>query len=564
MAGVSHAFTEPKATRARRGAPIAPAHDPIEHDANRTAEVMTGVMPRPSSLPGCAACAAADAPCAACGSTTRHVRRAAANAAGATMAAPGPAVMRALATSGEPLPDALRARFERRLGDQADLSGVRVHRGEAPGRAARALGASAFALGRDIAFAPGAWSPGTPRGERLIAHEVAHTLQEAPALAADTPRRQADAGVPDAGIADASPADAVAEALGRPDPVAGIGDLGLAFRLLNGMSAEGMYDAAVDLDRRFLLDQLLASRSAAQGTNVERTFAILQMAKLSRAPASAVPEDMVRSAGADAEAGLPTDQLLQIFTRIIRSRQAAPDAAAAAEGVLAMFVAGDVLRPEVLGTPGREVPAGPWQPPGNQPIGYYIGNQAHIGIAAEYVAMHPGDQVWTNYTPVNTIIRLLQAAGQVAKPDALDADQLALKPDILNGTRRHLYEIKPATASALAVTEAKMYASLFATAGIPITLGPMNEPGTRGVVPAPGGVYAFDSPAPGAIVYAYRRAQLKEVRVPEAEGERRWELKPLSREQQEALARGTVMAALTAAAMALLYILAGAGMLLGG
>src|SRR5207253_2215930 len=62
-----------------------------------------------------------------------------------------------------------RARLERGFG--APLDGVRVHAG-AP------LPALAAAEGRDIYFAAGAYEPGTLRGDALIAHEVAHVLQQ--------------------------------------------------------------------------------------------------------------------------------------------------------------------------------------------------------------------------------------------------------------------------------------------------------------------------------------------------------------------------------------------------
>ncbi|MFZ1425834.1 MAG: DUF4157 domain-containing protein, partial [Geminicoccaceae bacterium] len=42
---------------------------------------------------------------------------------------------------------------------------------------ATTLGARAFALGRDVAFAPGEWRPGTVDGRKLLAHELVHVLQ---------------------------------------------------------------------------------------------------------------------------------------------------------------------------------------------------------------------------------------------------------------------------------------------------------------------------------------------------------------------------------------------------
>ena len=74
---------------------------------------------------------------------------------------------------GRPLPLAERRYFEQRLG--TDLDGVRVHPDTAQ---ATALRAKAFAAGRDIAFAPGRWQPGSHEGRRLLGHELAHVLEQ--------------------------------------------------------------------------------------------------------------------------------------------------------------------------------------------------------------------------------------------------------------------------------------------------------------------------------------------------------------------------------------------------
>jgi hypothetical protein len=87
------------------------------------------------------------------------------------------AVERAAGSSGEALPGPLRERFEASLG--VDLGAVRVHTDEASAEAAAAVGARAYALGNDIHFGPGHWDPGTAEGQYLIAHEVAHTVQQA-------------------------------------------------------------------------------------------------------------------------------------------------------------------------------------------------------------------------------------------------------------------------------------------------------------------------------------------------------------------------------------------------
>ena len=73
---------------------------------------------------------------------------------------------------GWPLPKEVQAKMEAALG--ADFSDVRVHVGPEVG----AIGAIAFAWGSNIHFAPGYYSPHTPHGQQLLAHELAHVVQQ--------------------------------------------------------------------------------------------------------------------------------------------------------------------------------------------------------------------------------------------------------------------------------------------------------------------------------------------------------------------------------------------------
>jgi hypothetical protein len=73
---------------------------------------------------------------------------------------------------GEALPAPLQERMERSMG--ADFSAVRVHQDD---RAA-SVGAEAYARGTDIHVAPGRYAPGDSEGQRLIAHELAHVVQQ--------------------------------------------------------------------------------------------------------------------------------------------------------------------------------------------------------------------------------------------------------------------------------------------------------------------------------------------------------------------------------------------------
>ena len=86
------------------------------------------------------------------------------------------AVTAAAASSGASLPEPLMRKFEGALG--SDLSGVRVHTGEASQKAADAVGAKAYTMGNDIHFGAGHYDPSSATGEHLLAHEVAHTVQQ--------------------------------------------------------------------------------------------------------------------------------------------------------------------------------------------------------------------------------------------------------------------------------------------------------------------------------------------------------------------------------------------------
>lgn len=77
---------------------------------------------------------------------------------------------------GRPLDAGLRRSMEAGFG--TSLSDVRVHTDPASAEAVRARRARALTMGRDVFFAPGAWAPATGAGRRLLAHELAHVLQQ--------------------------------------------------------------------------------------------------------------------------------------------------------------------------------------------------------------------------------------------------------------------------------------------------------------------------------------------------------------------------------------------------
>jgi hypothetical protein len=80
--------------------------------------------------------------------------------------------------AGSPLETSSRRFFEARLGP--DINRVRIHTDPHAGWLALSLNAAAFALGRDVAFAPGLYQPSTGAGRSLLAHELAHAVRPEP------------------------------------------------------------------------------------------------------------------------------------------------------------------------------------------------------------------------------------------------------------------------------------------------------------------------------------------------------------------------------------------------
>ncbi len=181
---------------------VGPARDRYEQEADRIAErIMRSPAPEAASAPPPSVSPlvvqrqaeeeeeeelqrAADAPDTKIETfevPEEEVERSQRDAEGGGSAASVPAGVESAITSmraggGRPLHPAARAAIEPGLGH--DLSAVRVHDGASAARAARAVKAKAFTLGNDIFFGAGRYSPQSSRGQRLIAHEAVHTLQQ--------------------------------------------------------------------------------------------------------------------------------------------------------------------------------------------------------------------------------------------------------------------------------------------------------------------------------------------------------------------------------------------------
>jgi hypothetical protein len=87
-----------------------------------------------------------------------------------------PIVHEVLRSSGQPLDAAARAFLEPRFGH--DFSGVRLHTDAKAAESARAVNALAYTVGRDVVFGQERYASEAPAGRELLAHELAHTIQQ--------------------------------------------------------------------------------------------------------------------------------------------------------------------------------------------------------------------------------------------------------------------------------------------------------------------------------------------------------------------------------------------------
>jgi hypothetical protein len=97
-----------------------------------------------------------------------------------------PIVHDVLRSPGHPLDAETRAFMEPRFGH--DFSQVRIHTDDKAAESAWAVNALAYTVGRDIVFGSGQVASDTRQGRALIAHELAHVVQQSQSVAPDTPQ----------------------------------------------------------------------------------------------------------------------------------------------------------------------------------------------------------------------------------------------------------------------------------------------------------------------------------------------------------------------------------------
>ena len=79
--------------------------------------------------------------------------------------------------SGAALEAPVRAAMENKF--DTNFGAVRIHADSAAAEAARGVGAAAYTLGQDIVFGAGRYQPQSGAGQQLLAHELAHVVQQA-------------------------------------------------------------------------------------------------------------------------------------------------------------------------------------------------------------------------------------------------------------------------------------------------------------------------------------------------------------------------------------------------
>jgi hypothetical protein len=168
----------------QRKVAVGSSQDPAEVEAERAAasvvQALAGLS-RPSAASGGSGGSGAEQHEAhrdGCDCSGAEIRRRVSGPVGAEGGDLSPDVEQDLrsASGGSAIDPVVRSQLEGTMG--ADLSSVRLHAGERAERLNRSMSAEAFTHGRDIYFRDGLPDASTRSGLHLLAHEVAHTVQQ--------------------------------------------------------------------------------------------------------------------------------------------------------------------------------------------------------------------------------------------------------------------------------------------------------------------------------------------------------------------------------------------------
>lgn len=150
--------------------------DEYEQEADRIAEQVMRMPYAGISLQRKCGCAgAAGETCEACAGGHVQVHRSVTTGGEPKEAAPA-ILQEVLSSPGRPIDNSTRAFMETRF--KQDFSRVRIHNDSNAAAASEAFNARAFTLGQDVVFGTGQYRPESSEGKKLLAHELAHVVQQ--------------------------------------------------------------------------------------------------------------------------------------------------------------------------------------------------------------------------------------------------------------------------------------------------------------------------------------------------------------------------------------------------
>jgi hypothetical protein len=155
---------------------VSEPHDHYEQEADQVAEQVMR-MPASNVTPAKFSPPTIQRMCAGCQEEEEQVQRQPASSdAAAEVSQAQTADIESIKAGGESLPASNRNFFEQRLGH--DFSNVRIHADDRAAQSASALNALAYTTGEHIVFGAGQYSPETQSGQKLLAHELTHVVQQ--------------------------------------------------------------------------------------------------------------------------------------------------------------------------------------------------------------------------------------------------------------------------------------------------------------------------------------------------------------------------------------------------
>jgi hypothetical protein len=221
-----------------------------------------------------------------------------------------PTVDDALSSPGKPLATTVRAHMESHFGH--DFSRVRVHDGAQAVRSARAVNALAYTVGHDVVFGAGQYSPQSRAGQRLLAHELAHVVQQsrggpnAPSpLPSSTLEQAADRAT-----------SAVTQG-GRPIEVVGASSTGLARQprsLIQSLNPSALSDEELQQEIT-LIQQWLAENPVSSAEN-DQLSATLQVLESETGRRGRIQESVAHKRALDEELERDFDLIVRILDEV--------------------------------------------------------------------------------------------------------------------------------------------------------------------------------------------------------------------------------------------------------